>query len=93
MTTPNELDEKDFWRFIKKLETSDLSDVEKLAQAFGWITGRIVEHGQHEVEIARAMQDQERLIKEQIKLGVMQHARGIFDFCHKQVTGRTAWDD
>ena len=93
MATSNEIEEKDFWRFIKSIETSELSDVEKLTQAFAWITGRIVENGQHEVELARAMQDNERLVKEQIKLSVMQHARDIFYFCHKQVTGRRAWDD
>ena len=78
---------------LKAILEQDIPEVEKLAQAFDWITGRIIEHGQLEVELARVTQDRESLVKEQIKLSVMEHARKIFQQCHVLVTGRRAWDD
>lgn len=77
----------------QKIIKSDLPDIEKLAQAFALITGRYVEHAANEIELARAMQDQESLVKEQIKLGMMRHARSIFQDCYRAVTGRKAWDE
>ena len=78
---------------LQEIVKLDLSEVEKLARAFEWITSRYVEHGEQEVELAKAMKDQESLVKEQIKLGVMKHARGIFQDCYRLVTGRRAWDE
>ncbi len=78
---------------FQQILDSDLSEVEKLAQTFGWITGRIVEHGHREVELARAMQDREMLVKAQIKLAVMEHSRQILDYCYIRVTGGRTWHD
>ena len=78
---------------FQQILDSDLSEVEKLAQTFGWITGQIVEHSHREVELARAMQDRETLVKAQIKLAVMEHSRQILDHCYKQVTGRRSRHD
>ena len=72
---------------------SGLPEVDKLAQTFRLITGRFVDHADAEIELARAMQDREALVKEQIKLSVMQHARSIFQDCYRSATGRTAWDE
>jgi len=71
----------------------DLPDIEKLARAFEWVTGRYVGHAQQEIELIRALGDQESLVKEQIKLGVMKHARSIFYDCYRRVTGRKVWDE
>ena len=46
-----------------------------------------------EVELARAMQDREGVIKTQIKMSTMSSAREIFATCYRRVTGRKAWDD
>ena len=80
---------KEFDAIIK----SDLSEVDKLAQTFDFITSRFVDHADAQIELARAMKDQQALVKEQIKLGVMQHARSIFQDCHRSVIGRKAWDE
>ncbi|MBN1313629.1 MAG: hypothetical protein JXB30_19660 [Anaerolineae bacterium] len=72
---------------------ADLPDIEKLAQAFGWITGRNVEQAENEIELARAMGDQELVIREQIKMEMMKHARSIFQDCYRRVTRRRAWDE
>jgi hypothetical protein len=73
---------------VNDILATDLPDVDKLAQAFDAITARYVEHAQHEIELARALQDPESVVKEQIKLGVMEHARTILDDCYRLVTGR-----
>jgi len=78
---------------FQQILDSDLSEVEKLAQTFGWITGRIVEHSHREVELARAMQDRETLVKAQIKLAAIEHSRQILDYCYLRVTGGRAWHD
>ena len=78
---------------LKAILEQEIPEVEKLAQAFDWITGRMVEHGRLQVELARVMQDRESLVKEQIKLSVMEHARQIFQQCHVLVTGRRACDE
>ena len=72
---------------------ADLPEIDKLAQTFRLITSRFVDHADAQIELARAMKDREALVKEQIKLGVMQHARSIFQDCYRSVTGRKAWDE
>ena len=72
---------------------SDLAEIEKLAQTFDWVTGRIIEHAREEIELARAMQDQETVIKEQIKMSTLKHAREVFEFCYIRATGRRPWDE
>lgn len=71
---------------------SDLPEIEKLAQAFAWITGRIVEHAHEEIELAQVMHDQEAVVKGQIKMSTLKHAREIFAFCYIRATGRRPWD-
>lgn len=78
---------------IQEIAEKDLPDVEKLAQAFYLLTGRYVEHAQNEIELRRAMGDEESVIKERIKSGVMETARGIFQDCYRVIIGRSAWDE
>jgi hypothetical protein len=85
--------DKDWPGIVRQIKGSDRPEVEKLAYAFGWITGRILEHARYEIEVANALQDEEALVKEQLKLSIMKHARGIFQECHKLATGRKAWDE
>ncbi len=72
---------------------SDLDEIEKLAQAFQWITGRYIEFGEQEIELLRAMQDKETLVKEQIKLSTIKHTRSVFYDCYRRATGRRPWDE
>jgi predicted transcriptional regulator len=85
--------ETDWLKMINMVKESDLPDVDKVAQVFGWILSRTIEHGEREVELAKAMQDRETLIKEQIKLGVIKYAREIFNDCGRHVLGRRFWDE
>ena len=56
---------------------SDLSEADKIAKAFYQIINSIETHTNNEIELLKAMNDQETLIKEQIKLSSIQHAKGI----------------
>jgi hypothetical protein len=78
---------------LDKIFRSNLTEIEKLAQAFDWVTGRHIEHGEHEIELLRAMQDQDMLVKEQIKLSTIKYTRSVFQDCYRRATGRRAWDE
>ena len=72
---------------------SDASDMDKLAKAFGGLTGFILEDAKRQVELARAAKDGEETVKQQIKLETMKHARKIFETCFWHITGRRVWDE
>ena len=78
---------------MDQIFSSDLPDLDKVRLAFDRITGFMVSHSQNEVELAKAMQDREGVVKTQIKMSTMESARGIFDMCYRRATGRKAWDD
>jgi hypothetical protein len=77
---------------FRDIKNSDLAEVDKLAKAFEWMIDRVLEHSKRDIELARAMKDQETLIREQIKHAVMKSAKGIFQDCFRAVLGRKAWD-
>jgi len=72
---------------------SDLPEIEKVAQAFDFVTGQLLDYGQKEMELYKAMGDQDSLIKEQIKLETIKFTRGVFNQAFTRVTGRSAWDE
>jgi hypothetical protein len=78
---------------LDRIFKSDRAEIEKLAQAFEWITGQHIQHGELELELLRAMRDEETLVKEQIKLSTIKYLRGVFNDCFQRATGRRAWDE
>ena len=78
---------------VERILASDLPDLEKVAQAFGCITGFVIGYSQTEVELARALQDREEMLKTQIKKETMVYARSIFETCYRRVTGRRPWHE
>ena len=50
---------------------SDLPEMDKLAAAFGGLTGFVVEVAEKEIELAKAMGDRQETIKQQIKMETM----------------------
>ena len=78
---------------LKRITASDLPEIERLALAFRWVTDRIVENGQREVELLRSLGDQQELVKEQVKLSTIQHTQSIFAQVHLMVTGKVAWNE
>jgi hypothetical protein len=67
---------------------SDLPDVEKLSRAYQFILDDQMAYGRREIELQKALGDEEALIKEKIKLGVMEYTHGIFAYCYLRVTGK-----
>lgn len=67
---------------------SDETDIEKLVRAFDWITRRDIAVAHHEIDLARAMQDQEAVVKQQIRLESMKNARAIFQNCYLRATNK-----
>jgi hypothetical protein len=78
---------------VERIVASDLPDLEKVVQAFDCITGFVIGHAQAEIELARALQDREELLKIQIKRETMAHARSILEFCYRRVIGRRPWHE
>ncbi len=78
---------------LLRILDSDRSEIERLAQAFGMVTGQIVAEARKDGELARAMQDEESLRKTQIVMSTIGTSRQIFQTCFRRITGREAWDD
>ncbi len=78
---------------VSKIVNSDLLDLDKVMQAFDVITGSVIAAAERESELCRAMGDRESLIREQIKMETVKHARAILNDCYMQVTRRRAWDE
>jgi hypothetical protein len=82
------------WRRVAtETQDSDLPEIDKLARAFDWVTKHIVERGEKEIEVARALGDKDSVIKNKIKTETIRHARAVFQTCHQLVTGRRPWDE
>jgi len=60
---------------VDELQASDLPDVEKILQAYDFIVDQHIDHCLHEIELARAMQDNESVIREQIKMETLKFSQ------------------
>lgn len=78
---------------VERILVADLSDLEKVAQAFGCITAFIVEYAKAEIDLARAAGDREQEVKMQIKRDSIAHARDVLATCYLRVTGRRPWHE
>ncbi len=73
---------------VNEILASDLPEVDKLVQAFGCIVNLYLEHGQGELDVLRAVGDQEELVKQQVKLSTLRHSEAILQRCYQLVTRR-----
>jgi len=69
-----------------QIMASDRPPIEKLRAGFEWITDLYLADAEREIELLRAMQDREALVKEQIKLSLVKHLRGVFEQCYRGAT-------
>jgi hypothetical protein len=67
---------------------SDLPDLEKLTQAYRFVLKDQITIANREIELQKALGDQEKMIKEKIKKGAIEYSASIFAFCYLKVTGR-----
>jgi hypothetical protein len=68
-------------------ENDGLTELEKLVQAFDLVTKTAITTSEHEIELALAMGDKETAVKERIKSGGINIARGMFEYCYREITG------
>ncbi len=82
--------EQSQFREFERIFTTSLPEIEKLKQGFFWITNQIIRNSQNEMELYKALNDHESLVKEQIKSSIIQHAQNIFEECYRRArqTGR-----
>jgi hypothetical protein len=78
--------------YLAAIDT-DQPEAERIVRAFAVIIRFYEVHGKHEIELARALGDRDRLVKEQIKLSTFQHAHSILLDAYHRVTGRRITDE
>ena len=83
----------DIFDWIRDLQASDQPEIDKLGAFFDRITTQTVGFAEKEIELARAMQDHESIVKIQVKMETIKYTRRIFCQGYQIVTGRKAWDD
>ena len=72
------------------------SDSARVAEQFDQLTRRVASSFKRQLEIARASQDQDGIIREQIKLEVLKAARGMFAGSYRVALGSKPegdWND
>ncbi len=67
------------------MNTEGEAAVNTVRAHFWELTDSFLAHTQSELELARAMNDREEVIRRQIKMEVMKHARAILDQCIRAV--------
>lgn len=72
----------------EEIFASDLSEADKIAKGFHHIVNSIITHTNNEIELRKAINDRETLVKEQIKLSTIKHVRGIFEMAYTRATGK-----
>jgi hypothetical protein len=70
---------------MNQIKVSDASDIDRLKAAFAAATAAFMEKTEQKLALARALNDQEAMVKEHIKMQVMKEARGIFQACYLDV--------
>ena len=78
---------------LEEIYSSERDDLEKIKSAFELITDTIIEQSDHELEVLKALNDREALVKEQIKKSTVKHVRYVFNHCYTRVTGKQAWNE
>ncbi len=73
---------------FEQILTEDLPETDKLARAYLFILQEQQLYAQHEIELQKAIGNDEQLVKEQIKQSVLKYSGEIFAYCYFRITGR-----
>lgn len=71
---------------IKELQVENaagMSEIERLETMFKQITNQAIQNLEKELEVTRAMGDEEARRVHQIQIGMFRHAQSIFDFARR----------
>jgi hypothetical protein len=77
---------------FEQILASDLPEIEKLSRAFLCILRQQEAFSLYEIELQKALGDEQAVLKEQIKAGVLKYSGEIFAFCYYRVTGKRPSD-
>jgi hypothetical protein len=77
---------------FEQILIGDLPETEKLARAFFSVLHQSDVHSRNEIELLKALGDDQALLKEQIKQETLKHSGEILAFCYYRVTGRMLSD-
>ena len=69
------------------------TDLDKITEAFDYVTRTIIEQSDKDIELNRALGDSDAVIREQIKKSTLIHARSVLNLCHQRVTGKEIYND
>jgi membrane-bound lytic murein transglycosylase B len=67
---------------MKQVLETEGTEAEKLQALFHHITDTIIRYGENQMELLKAINDQEELMKERIKVSTIRHAKSILDQCN-----------
>jgi len=73
--------------FFDQLGTAEAAEIDKLMQAFEFLSQRFIDGSERQLELLRALKDHEAVVKEQIKVGVMRGAREMLQYGYARITG------
>jgi hypothetical protein len=81
--------------FDRIVVDGSLTDMEKLVHTFDLVTQEYISHYRLDADLARAMGDNDTAVREEIKAGMIQSSRGMFEYCYIRITGRRGplWDE
>ncbi len=75
-------------RFEQIMDNPALTDLAKANPcSYNVVTSHFISHYERDAEVARAMGDKETAVREQIKAGVLNSARGMYQHCYRCLTG------
>jgi hypothetical protein len=78
---------------IEAIMSADLPEIEKLSRAYVFLISQHIEIAEREVEVFKALGDQEALVKEQIKANTMAYTLNVFRHLYLRATGRKVSDE
>lgn len=67
------------------------SEIERLALAFDETTEGLIQDSGRKADLARALNDREALVKQQIVTEVLRSTRRIFERTYREITGEYPW--
>lgn len=83
----------DYLDLVETLKGSDLPDLDRVARLFDFVTNQHVEQSQRDIELARALRDPEKVIREQIKQETLKFSRRVFNDSCMVIMGRRVFDE
>ncbi|MEE4194847.1 MAG: hypothetical protein V2J07_06590 [Anaerolineae bacterium] len=75
------------------LADPERNDLEKIMGAYDYISRLIISQSEKDIELNRALGDEQAVIREQIKMSTIIHSRSILNLCHLRVIGKEIYDE